>query len=339
MKKASYEHITPSGYFVCDLCVRHCRLAVGEIGFCGVRSAKTDGMYTVAIDHVATVAVDPIEKKPLFHVCPGSPILSFAIAGCNLDCPWCQNYEISQWPRQQQGTLLPGHPLLPQDLVDMAKNAGCHWIAATYTEPTVFFEFAFEVARFAKEAGLRNVWVTNGTLAAEPLRDLLPFLDAANVDLKTCNDPKADHRLGIPSAAVQKNIETMLEAGVIVEITTLLVPGFNDAPWQIRNIASFVGNLHEKGIWHVSRYHPCYRYTLPPTSMHTLQFALEAAAHANVAFVYTGNVSAGIRKEHTLCPRCGSLVIQRAGFHVLENHITPEGTCPACGAHLFGIWK
>lgn len=337
MKTASFWRATPSGHFICDLCVRRCRLAPGETGFCGLRTAQTDGIRTAACERVAAVAVDPIEKKPLFHASPGAPILSFAIAGCNLDCPWCQNHDISQWPRRQ-GAPLPGRKMDPQDLVDMALQARCNWIAATYTEPTVFFEYALEVARRTRAAGLKNAWITNGTMMETPLRELLPFLDAANVDLKTCGDPQADQLLGVPSAHIQKIIEILVTAGVLVEITTLLVPGFNDEPWQVRNIAAFIGSLGDKGIWHVSRYHPSYRWTALPTPDSVLQMALEEARAAKIPYVYTGNMASGAQ-ENTQCPACGKMLVRRVGFRVLENRMPPDGHCPACGRHIAGIWS
>ncbi len=337
MKPASFWKNTSSGRFLCELCARHCRLAPGETGFCGLREAREDGLHTAAYGRVAALAVDPIEKKPLFHATPGAPILSFAVAGCNLACPWCQNHAISQWPRLQGASLLPGRPCMPQELVDMAIQAGCAWIAATYTEPTVFFEYALDVARLARQAGLRNAWVTNGTMSSEALRELLPFLDAANVDLKTCQDPAGDALLGVPSAVVRKNIETMLEAGILVEITTLLVPGFNDAPGQIRSVAQFVSGLGEKGIWHVSRYHPCHEWTAPPTPGSTLRLALDIADEMGIPFVYTGNLASGAR-EDTRCPACHETLVRRSGYRVLANALSPAGACPSCGHRIPGIW-
>ncbi len=352
---AAHFHRTPSGHVACDLCLRHCVIAVGEVGFCGVRVLPPDSVWplvTLAQDRVAAVAVDPIEKKPLYHAEPGARIFSFAIVGCNLACPWCQNHQMSQWPREigvpmlpsvpmrTAVPMLPGDRLTPAELVAQAVAAGCRWIAATYTEPTVFFEYALEVARLARAAGLKNAWVTNGTIEAAPLRELIPFLDAANVDLKCLGDPDADHLLGVRSERVAGTIRALVEAGVHVEVTTLIVPGFNDGPGHLERIAAFVASLGDRGIWHVSRYHPTWRWEEPSTPTATLERAVAAARAAGVPYVYVGNarLAGADGGEDTRCPGCGALLVERRGYAVRANRVTPDGRCPGCGATIPGVW-
>jgi len=369
---ASHFHRTPSGFVACDLCLRHCVIAVGEVGFCGVRAVPAEPrtaepgvsrplealnpaapdrdapgtLVTLAQDRVAAVAVDPIEKKPLYHAEPGARIFSFAVVGCNLACPWCQNHEMSQWPREHGvpmgtvGPMLPGDRLTPAELVARAVASGCRWIAATYTEPTVFFEYALEVARLARAAGLKNAWVTNGTIEQAPLSELVPFLDAANVDLKCLGDPDADRLLGVRSDRVAGTIRALVDGGVHVEVTTLIVPGFNDGPGHLERIAAFVASLGDRGIWHVSRYHPTWQWDAPATPTATLERAVAAARAAGVPYVYVGNarLAGNDGGENTRCPGCGAVLIERRGFSVRASRVTPAGRCPGCGATIPGVW-
>jgi pyruvate formate lyase activating enzyme len=286
---------------------------------------------------VSAAGVDPIEKKPLFHANPGARIFSFAIAGCNLSCPWCQNHQMSQWAREHRAPFLPGEKLTPADLVARAVASGCRWIAATYTEPTVFFEYALEVARLARAAGLKNAWVTNGTIEQAPLAELVPFLDAANVDLKCHGDLAAEKLLGIRSAHVGETIRAMIAAGVSTEVTTCLVPGFNDAPEHLAKIIAFMASLGPSGIWHVSRYHPMYQWEAPPTDLASLRSAVAAGRAAGIPYIYAGNarLDAG---ENTRCPACNALLVERDGYRVLACRVTPAGACPDCGAKIPGVW-
>ncbi|MBU1069097.1 AmmeMemoRadiSam system radical SAM enzyme [Myxococcota bacterium] len=335
--QAAYFRELENGRFRCDLCCRHCVIAPGEVGFCGVRAVTDDGFITLAFDRIAAAGVDPIEKKPLFHANPGARIFSFAITGCNLACPWCQNHQMSQWPHNHRTPFLPGEKLTPADLVAQAVTSGCRWIAATYTEPTVFFEYALEVARRARAAGLKNAWVTNGTIEAAPLAELLPLLDAANVDLKCYGDRAAEKILGIRSAHVGETIRAMIAAGVSTEVTTCLVPGFNDAPDHLGKIVNFMASLGPAGIWHVSRYHPMYQWDAPPTELASLASAVAAGRAAGIPFIYVGNarIDGG---ENTACPGCDALLVSRSGYTIGACRVTPAGACPDCGARIPGVW-
>lgn len=367
MQAAHFRELE-NGRFRCDLCCRHCVIAPGEVGFCGVRAVLAkpgtagpgvrrpmeapnpaapgctdDGFITLAFDRIAAAGVDPIEKKPLFHATPGARIFSFAITGCNLACPWCQNHQMSQWPRNhavpvRHGTpFLPGEKLTPADLVARAVASGCRWIAATYTEPTVFFEYALEVARLARAAGLKNAWVTNGTIEKSPLSELLPLLDAANVDLKCYGDRAAEKILGIRCAHVGETIRAMIDAVVSTEVTTCLVPGFNDAPDHLGKIVDFMASLGPAGIWHVSRYHPMYQWDAPPTEVASLASAVAAGRAAGIPFIYVGNARLD-GGEDTLCPACDALLVTRRGYTIGTCRVTPAGACPDCGAQIPGIW-
>lgn len=333
---------------VCDLCCRHCVIAPGEVGFCGVRAFTDAGFVTLAQDRIAAAGVDPIEKKPLFHANPGARIFSFAMVGCNLACPWCQNHQMSQWPREHAvpvrhgAPFLPGEKLAPADLVARAVASGCRWIAATYTEPTVFFEYALEVARLARAAGLKNAWVTNGTIEKAPLAELLPLLDAANVDLKCYGDRAAEKILGIRSAHIGETIRAMIAAGVSTEVTTCLVPGFNDAPDHLAKIIDFMASLGPAGIWHVSRYHPMYQWEAPPTELSSLVSAVAAGRAAGIPYIYVGNArfdgGENTGGENTACPACDALLVSRHGYTVYDCRVTPDGACPDCGATIPGVW-
>ncbi|PKN46119.1 MAG: AmmeMemoRadiSam system radical SAM enzyme [Deltaproteobacteria bacterium HGW-Deltaproteobacteria-17] len=335
--QATHFHELEDGRCRCDLCCRHCVIAPGEAGFCGVRALTDEGFVTLAVDRVVSAGVDPIEKKPLFHAHPGARIFSFAMAGCNLACPWCQNHTISQWPREHGLPFLPGERITPADLVARAVASGCRWIAATYTEPSVFFEYALEVARLARAAGLRNAWVTNGTIEKAPLAELIPLLDAANVDLKCYGDRAAEGILGIRSAHVGETIRALIDAGVSTEVTTCLVPGFNDAPDHLGKIVEFMASLGPAGIWHVSRYHPMYQWEAPPTELSSLAAAVTAGRAAGIPFIYVGNARIE-RGEDTACPSCDALLVSRCGYTVRACRVTPAGACPDCGAPIPGVW-
>ena len=279
--------------------------------------------------------VDPIEKKPLFHFLPGSRSFSLATAGCNFRCLFCQNADISQLP-QDQGKI-PGEEVPPEDIVAAARQAGCQSIAYTYTEPTIFFEYAQDIAMLAEAQGLKNVFVTNGYMSTEALQSIHPLLHGANVDLKAFREAFYQKQCGAKLAPVLKTLKTMKEMGVWLEITTLIIPTLNDSKEELRELATFI--LQELGPetpWHISRFHPTFRLTdLPVTPVKTLQQAWEIGREVGLHYVYTGNVP-GDQGEKTYCHHCGHLLLDRFGFTILKNELD-QGCCPQCHQPLAGV--
>jgi pyruvate formate lyase activating enzyme len=324
----------------CELCAHHCRIAPGKLGICQVRKNVDGTLYTLVDDRLISQGVDPVEKKPLFHFYPGSEAYSIATPGCNFRCAWCQNWQIAQMPREQH--LIDGYEATPEEIVAAAKASGSHSIAYTYTEPTVFFELAYDTARLAHAAGLKNIYVTNGYMTDAMLAMFAPYLDAANVDLKAFQDATYRRYIKARLQPVLDSMKTMKRLGVWLEVTTLVIPGLNDDPAEIRDAAAFVAQeLGPDTPWHISRFHPAYKMLdRARTPIETLKHAKEIGLSEGLKFVYVGNVpSAG--DEDTYCPQCGRVLIRRHGFGVLANHVG-DGRCPDCGAPFAGIgmdWK
>jgi pyruvate formate lyase activating enzyme len=291
---------------------------------------------TLVGDRVVAIDVDPIEKKPFFHVLPGSLAYSVATVGCNMHCRFCQNWEISQWPRTRGE--IPGDVVSAEDVVVAARAAGCASIAYTYTEPTIFFELALETARRAASAGLKNLFVTNGYMTAEALATIAPVLHAANVDLKSFSDSYYRKVCGATLAPVLDTIRRMRERGIWVEVTTLIVPGRNDSDEELTALARWLASVDRDVPWHVSAFHPTYRMLdVPPTRAGALHRAARIGQQAGLRHVYTGNVP-GDSWEDTACPACGRPLVRRRGFAVLENALV-DGRCPACRFAVAGVWR
>ncbi len=320
----------------CNLCAHRCVIGNGARGICGVRENRTGRLETLVYDKVIAVHVDPIEKKPLFHFLPGSLSLSLGTVGCNFKCRFCQNADIAQMPADHNGRIM-GDPVSPDAIVAGAVKNGCRSISYTYTEPTVFFELAYETARLAHGRDLKNVFVTNGYMTAEALDMIAPYLDAANVDLKAFSDDFYKKQCGARLAPVLDTLRQMKKRDVFVEVTTLLIPGLNDDPAELAELAGFIaGELGDDTPWHVSRFHPTYKLLdRPPTPPKTLADAREAGLRAGLKFVYTGNIP-GDNGENTFCPGCGRILIGRRGFIVSKNIIT-DNRCPDCGAAVSGV--
>lgn len=315
----------------CELCPHTCIVPDGERGSCGVRENRGGRLVSLVFGRPVALHVDPIEKKPLFHVLPGTLSYSMATVGCNLRCLHCQNAEISQLPAT--GGRIAGESVQPGELVRRAKAAGCATIAYTYTEPTVYLEYALETARMATEAGLWNVFVTNGYIRHDPLVAVRPWLHAANVDLKSCRDSFYRQVCGGRLEPVLETVRRLHAWGVWVEVTTLLIPGMNDETSELRDLAQFVRGLGPGVPWHVSAFHPTYRMTdRGRTPIQTLRRAREIGLEEGLRFVYTGNIP-GDEGESTFCPGCGKRVIGRLGFRVTEVHLA-DGSCTACGAEV-----
>jgi pyruvate formate lyase activating enzyme len=319
----------------CDLCAHLCRIAPTKFGVCGVRENRGGKLFTHAYGKVIAAHVDPIEKKPLFHFQPGTRSFSIATVGCNFRCPFCQNWQISQAPREAKG-FHGGQEISPEEIVAEARAQGCRSVSYTYTEPTIFFEYAYDSAKLARSAGLSNVFVTNGYLTATALRTIQPYLDAANVDLKAFRDETYKKVCGARLEPVLESIRLMRELGVWVEVTTLVVPGLNDSAVELTDIARFIAGVSRDIPWHVSRFHPDYQYTeTPATPVETLERALAIGKEAGLRYIYIGNVWG--EGEDTVCPQCGRRVIGRTGFSVRKNEVR-DGACPQCGTPIAGVF-
>lgn len=326
----------------CALCSHRCLIAPGQKGICLVRENQGGSLYTLVYGLPLSQAVDPIEKKPLFHFYPGSASFSIATAGCNFRCTFCQNWSISQMPRER-GEIL-GHQASPEAVVAAAHRLGSRSIAYTYTEPTIFFEYSYDIARLAHQAGIASVYVTNGYMTAEMLGlfqgaggEHEPWLDAANVDLKAFRDETYRRVCGARLQPVLDALVKMVELGVWVEVTTLVVPGMNDSEGELREMATFIAaQLGPHVPWHVSRFHPDYRMQDGmPTPPATLQRAYELGREAGLHYVYVGNLP-GTGLEDTHCPGCGQAVIERRGFRVVKGRTT-DGRCGRCGTLIHGV--
>lgn len=320
----------------CRLCSHRCVVAPGARGICGVRENQGGTLVSLVYGRLIARHVDPIEKKPLFHLAPGSLAYSIATVGCNFSCRFCQNADIAQMPADQHGRIT-GEAATPESVVAAAEKAGCRSIAYTYTEPTVFFEFAHDTARLASARGLKNVFVTNGYMSAGALDMIAPYLDAANVDLKAFDDGFYKRQCGARLKPVTETLQRMVEKGVLVEVTTLIIPGLNDDPGQLGHLARFlVAKLGPDTPWHISRFHPTYRLTdRSPTPPATLFAAAKIGRDAGLRYVYTGNIP-GQGGESTHCWQCGACVIERIGFTVRDVRLS-NGACRECGAAIAGV--
>ena len=321
---------------ICNLCHHRCSIKNGKRGICGVRENRSGILYTLVFGKLIARHIDPIEKKPLYHFLPGSLSYSIATVGCNFKCRFCQNADIAQMPDEHKGLIL-GDPFSPNSVVDSAIRGKCKSISYTYTEPTIFFEFAYETARLATGKGLKNVFVTNGYMTEEALEKIHPFLDAANVDLKAFTDEYYRDLCGAKLGYVKDTLVSMKKKGIFLEVTTLIVPGLNDSPYELEKLADFlVGELGPDTPWHISRFHPTYKLVdRPPTPLSSLLKAREIGLKAGLRYVYTGNVP-GEGGENTYCQDCGKLLIERLGFQIKNKYIK-NGSCPFCGARIAGI--
>lgn len=321
-------------YAVCGLCAHRCRLRENQTGICGVRKNIGGALYSLNYHRICATHVDPVEKKPLYHFLPGTASFSLAAMGCNFRCRFCQNHTLSMVAGEQD---VYGENISPESLVHLALQNGCHSISYTYSEPTVFFELMSDTARLAQQAGLKNVMVTNGFMTAEGIAALAPFMDAANIDLKSFSDDFYINMCGGRLEPVLDNIRAMKGCGIWVELTTLLIPGLNTAEEEIKRLTAFIAATDVNMPWHVSRFFPQHRLqNLPPTPVSEIHQALEAGAENGLLYLYAGNVS-GDQFSHTVCPRCKTTLIERRGYATrltaLEN-----GKCTACGFTIAGVF-
>jgi pyruvate formate lyase activating enzyme len=335
MKEAMFYDKEPGAGVRCGLCRFRCAIADGRRGICGVRENRGGTLYSLVYGKAVAENVDPIEKKPLFHFHPGSRTYSVATVGCNFRCRHCQNYSISQpaW----EGGRIGGYDLPPEEIVGKAGDAGCASVSYTYTEPTIFFEYAYDTARLARQAGLKNVFVTNGYITPEALARISPFLDAANIDLKGFSEKFYREVVHAKLGEVLETIVDYKRLGIWLEITTLIIPNHNDSDAELQELARFIAEkVGEDTPWHVSQFYPTYLLTdQPRTPVSTLRRARQIGLEAGLRYVYEGNVP-GEGGENTYCPGCGELLIGRHGFSIRENR-TRAGVCPSCAMPVAGV--
>lgn len=338
MKEADFYEVTDqTKHFVqCHLCNHHCLIKDGSRGRCRVRENQGGKLLSLVYGRIISENVDPIEKKPIFHLKPGSLSYSIATVGCNFKCLHCQNYEISQYPYIHSGKI-PGMIRSPESIVTAAAQQNCQSISYTYVEPTIFFEFAYETSELANAAGIKNVFVSNGYTSPEAVRKIAPYLDANNIDLKAFSEKFYHDVCGARLAPVLETINLMKELGVWVEVTTLVIPGWNDSDKELKSIADFIMGIDSGIPWHVTGYYPTYKMTdHPPTSVAGLFRAREIGLDAGLKYVYAGNIP-GQGGEDTYCPSCKKVVIHRTGYRINAVNLD-NGACSFCGEIIGGIF-
>lgn len=334
-KEAMLYHLMEGQRVACDLCHHRCEIVPEKYGICGVRQNREGKLYTHVYGEVIAAHVDPIEKKPLYHYLPGSTAFSIATIGCNFKCPFCQNWQISQKSKRDKDAGF-SESFSPMDVVKAAINSGCQSISYTYTEPTVFFEFAYDTAQIAKKEGLGNSFVTNGYMTPEALETMNPYLDACNVDLKSFSEEFYWENCKAHLEPVLGSIRLMKTLDIWVEITTLIIPGQNDSEGELTEIAQFIADVDPDIPWHISRFHPDYKLTdRSATPVETLRRAYSIGKKAGLRYIYIGNVLG--ESEDTRCSNCGESLIQRTGFYIKKNKIV-DGKCASCGHRIAGVF-
>jgi pyruvate formate lyase activating enzyme len=335
LKEALFYQKLDNKIVQCQLCPRRCVISPGRRGFCGVRENRDGILYTLSYAKAVAIHIDPIEKKPLFHFLPSTTAFSIATAGCNLKCKFCQNWEISQArPEEIRYSYIE-----PADLVKKVKKSGSPTIAYTYTEPTIFYEYLLETAKLAHKEGIKNVVHSNGFINEEPLRELAKYLDAANIDLKGFKDEYYTRVTEASLGPVLETLKLLKKEGVYIELTNLILPGYNDDEETIIKMCLWIKeNLGEDTPIHFSRFFPMYKLlSLNPTPVTTLERARQIAQDCGLKYVYIGNV-AGHPAENTYCPKCKRIIIERRGYFILQNNIE-DGRCKFCGEKIAGVWK
>ncbi len=318
----------------CRLCAHRCHIREGGLGVCRVRENQGGALYTHVYGEAIAASADPIEKKPLYHFLPGTLAYSVATRGCNFQCGFCQNWQISQM--EAHSPHPPARSIRPEEIVNQALDRRCASIAYTYTEPTIYFEYAFDTAALARKAGLCNIFVTNGFMTPEAIRTIAPYLDAANVDLKAFNDSFYKKTCHGRLKPVLETIRLLREMAIWVEVTTLIVPGRNDDPGEMRELTGFLAEVDKQIPWHISRFHPDYNFSQTEvTPLATLNSARNIGKAAGLEYIYVGNVP-DFPKD-TICPGCGETVISRDLYAVGEPRLR-NGRCPGCGRSIPGVF-
>ena len=335
MKEVSLYRKLEDKKVQCFTCAHECKVSPGKCGICGVRENREGVLYSLVYGKAIALNVDPIEKKPLFHFYPGTRSFSIATVGCNFHCLNCQNADISQMPRDRK--QIQGQDVPPEAVVRAAVAQRCRTIAYTYTEPAIYWDYAYDTAKLAHDNGMKNIFVTNGYYSKESLEKIAPHLDGANVDLKAFDDKTYKTICGARLQPVLDSIRRMKEQKIWIEVTTLLIPGVNDSDKALQNIAEFIHGVDPGIPWHISRFHPTYRMLdRPSTPVESIQKACRIGLEAGLRYVYSGNVP-GEERESTFCYKCNARLIHRWGFQVTSNRII-NGKCPECGAEQDGVW-
>jgi pyruvate formate lyase activating enzyme len=336
-READLYEVLDGNRVVCFACGHRCPIPAGFSGVCKVRFNRAGTLYA-PYGYVNALHSDPIEKKPFFHALPGARALSFGMLGCDLHCGYCQNWVTSQALRDIRATL-DFRTVTPREIVAIARSQRAAAIVSTYNEPLITAEWAVSVFREAKTAGFTTGFVSNGNATPEVLEYIRPWVDLYKVDLKSFDD-RHYHELGGRIAPILDSIRRIYEMGFWLEVVTLVVPGFNDSDAELRAIAEFLAGVSREIPWHVTAFHQDYKMTGPEnTRPETLMRAAEIGRAAGLRFVYAGNLPGDLGDlENTHCPSCGSLQIERYGFRVLSNRISPEGACSGCGQKIPGLW-
>ncbi len=332
--EASYYESLPDSLVRCKLCPRHCVVPDGARGHCGVRENRNGRYFTLVYGSPVAINNDPIEKKPLFHVHPGEKAFSIATVGCNLNCKFCQNWDISQATPDDVTTKY----ISPQSIAEGAAKAESKVVAYTYNEPTIFYEYMFDCAKAAQERGIGNIVISNGFIESEPQTKLLPLLTAYKIDLKAFTQEFYGKVCNGQLASVKSSLQRLKDNGIWFEIVVLLIPTLNDGMDEIKRMTNWIATkLGHSVPVHFSRFHPMYKLrNLPPTPSATLMKARSTAMQEGCKFVYVGNLP-GNEGSHTYCPDCKKILIRRYGHMVMENHLK-DGKCPDCSNSIPGVW-
>ncbi len=319
----------------CRLCSHNCIISEGKYGLCRVRKNEDGELYTLVYGDAVASSMDPVEKKPLYHFLPGTFSYSIATVGCNFRCGFCQNWQISQ-VKEAEAYEDSSRRILPVEIVKEARINNARSISYTYTEPTIFFEYAFDTAKLASEEGIKNIFVTNGYMTEEAIEMIAPYLDAANVDLKFFSDSSYKNICGAGLKPVLQSIRKMKEANIWVEVTTLIIPDVNDSVEELGLIAQFIRDVDPHMPWHISRFFPNYDYNdTEPTPVSTLKKAEEIGKKYGLKHIYLGNVDERI---DTVCPACGKVLISR-NIYTLQKNLIKNGKCIYCNTEIKGIWS
>ncbi|TAL17732.1 AmmeMemoRadiSam system radical SAM enzyme [bacterium] len=338
VREAGFWEPSEGGDVQCFLCSHRCRIKPGKRGICRVRENREGKLYTLVYGRVAATGLDPVEKKPLYHFLPGSLTFSLATVGCNLDCSHCQNYSLSQAPGPP--AKMPGSYVDPRGIVSEAMASGASSISYTYSEPTIFMEYALDIMEMAHEEGLKNIFVTNGFMTPEAVKALDGLLDAANVDLKGMTEDFYRKVCHAKLEPVLESIRNLKKIGVWVEVTTLVIPGYNDSEEELDKIAGFIKSVDPEMPWHVTGFHPTYKMMdVEPTKSDILEKTRTKALLSGLSYVYTGNRQSA-QGANTFCPGCKALLISRQGFCINDFHIDRPNKCPSCGREIAGVfWR
>jgi len=330
-----YEKLPASNSVSCKLCPRKCILKDGQTGYCESRKNIGGKLYSLVYGKPVSIALDPIEKKPVFHAWPGTTSFSFATAGCNLRCIHCQNWQIAQ----VKPDSLKAYDISAEQMVEEAVKSGAKSISFTYNEPTVYYEYMLDVAKIAKKRGIKTVWVTSGYINPEPLQLLADYLDVARIDLKGFSEDFYQKLAGASLEPVLQTLKIAKEKKLHIEVINLIIPTYNDNPDEIKAMCLWIKeNLGPDTPLHFTRFFPNYKLTnLPPTPVATLEKARKIAMDCGLNFVYIGNVP-GHDAENTYCPKCRKLLIKRVGYTIVENNIK-NGRCKFCSRKIPGLWE